>query len=263
VPNFIPFDTDKIIKNENNSWIVLTRDRPGNIASGYGGRGDTQAAAIDIVVGRQSSNPQSDSWVNPNFRTDAARIYISQKCDIDDYFGCPDGTVGNSKIKSGVGIKADGIRLVAREGIKLVTTTDVILANGKKVESVGNIDFIAGNNSDLLEPLVKGLRLGKALKLMSRRISDVVEMLNAFVTYQMAFNGSLTLHTHQCVGPWGAPTALPSMELASSATMLCLNVATTVTPSLATSKATGALWDFNNLNSIGKNFILSDNVNTT
>lgn len=263
VPNFVPFDTDNVINNENNAWIILTRDRPGNITSGYGGRGDTQAAAIDIVVGRQGSNPQSNSWTGPNFRTDAARIYISQKSDIDEYFGLTEGTVGDVRTKSAVGLKADGIRLVAREGIKLVTTTDVINSLGKKVESVGNIDLIAGNNGDLLEPLVKGRRLHAALEQMSQRIDDLIEVFNGFVTYQMAFNSAVTTHTHQCAGPWGAPTAFPSIELGISGPVAATNMATRTVPSVATMKLTTGLWNHNNLSPMGKNFILSDNVNTT
>ena len=263
VPNFVPFDTDKIVSNENNAWIVLTRDRPANITSGYGGRGDTQAAAIDIVVGRQGANPQSNSWTGPNFRTDAARIYISQKSDIDEYFGLTEGTVGDIKTKSAIGMKADGVRLIAREGIKLVTTTDVTNSLGKKVESVGNIDLIAGNNTDLLEPLVKGYRLREALEQMSQRIDELVEVLNGFVTYQMAFNSATTTHTHQCAGPWGAPTAFPSIEMATSGPIAATNMATRTVPSLAAMKMTTGLWKLNHLNPIGKNFILSDNVNTT
>ena len=263
VPNFVPFDTDNVINNENNAWIILTRDRPANITSGYGGRGDTQAAAIDIVVGRQGSNPQSNSWTGPNFRTDAARIYISQKSDIDEYFGLTDGTIGSIKTKSAVGIKADGVRLIAREGIKLVTTTDVTNSLGKKVESVGNIDLIAGNNGDLLEPLVKGYRLRTALEQLSQRIDELVEVFNGFVTYQMAFNSAIATHTHQCAGPWGAPTAFPSVELGMSAPVAAMNMSTRTVPSIAAMKVTAGLWGFNNLDPIGKNFILSDNVNTT
>ena len=263
VPNFVPFDTDNVISNENNAWIVLTRDRPANITSGYGGRGDTQAAAIDIVVGRQGSNPQSNSWTGPNFRTDAARIYISQKSDIDEYFGLTDGTIGSIKTKSAVGIKADGIRLIAREGIKLVTTTDVTNSLGKKVESVGNIDLIAGNNGDLLEPLVKGYRLQTALEQMSQRIDQLVEVMNGFITYQMALNAATVSHTHQCAGPWGAPTAFPSIELGTAGQPAMQSVSSRTVPGIAAMKANTGLWKLNNLDPIGKNFILSDNVNTT
>ena len=52
VPQFIQTESERVISNKNNAWIVLGRDRPGNRMSGYGGRGDTQAGSIDLVVGR-------------------------------------------------------------------------------------------------------------------------------------------------------------------------------------------------------------------
>ena len=261
VPNFVPFDTDEIVSNENNAWVILTRDRPGNITSGYGGRGDTQAAAIDLVVGRQGSKPQSNSWANPNFKTDAARIYISQKSDIDHYLDCPPGSMGASIAKSAVGIKADGIRLVAREGIKLVTTTDVTNSHGKKVESVGNIDLIAGQG--FLEPLVKGYKLTNALITLSHRIDQIVEVLNGYVKYQMAFNKAVTNHTHNCAGPWGAPTAWQSLELASAGGFYAQSTATRTVPSIAAMKANTGLWQSRYVYPGAPEYVLSDNVNTT
>ena len=52
---------------------------------------------------------------------DAARIYISQRADIDDYFDICDGFVGRSYSDSAIAMKADSIRVLARKGIKLVT----------------------------------------------------------------------------------------------------------------------------------------------
>jgi hypothetical protein len=37
---------------------------------------------------------------DPNFKLDAARIYMSQKTDIDANFGLADGNVGNDSAKS-------------------------------------------------------------------------------------------------------------------------------------------------------------------
>ena len=51
VPFHIPTATEEVLSNKNNAWIVLGRDRPSSRVSGYG-NGNTQAAAIDIVVGR-------------------------------------------------------------------------------------------------------------------------------------------------------------------------------------------------------------------
>jgi len=69
---------------------VLGRDRPSDRTSGYGGSGDTGASSIDIVTGRfgDKTEPLSGEqvYVDANLKRDAARIYISQRADIDDYF---------------------------------------------------------------------------------------------------------------------------------------------------------------------------------
>ena len=43
------------MEGENNSYIVLGRDRPGSIFSGLGGDGETNCGMIDLVAGRMSS----------------------------------------------------------------------------------------------------------------------------------------------------------------------------------------------------------------
>jgi len=45
--------------------------------------------------------------VDPSFSKDAARIYISQKTDIDDNFKIKQGNVGKAKARSAIGMKAD------------------------------------------------------------------------------------------------------------------------------------------------------------
>ena len=104
VPIFRKAQCEKIISQSpenpsNNCFIVLGRDRPSNLASGCGGAGYTSSGMIDLVVGRFALNSANEmkkggkpigkeEIVNPNFITDAARIYITQKSlNIDQYFG--------------------------------------------------------------------------------------------------------------------------------------------------------------------------------
>ena len=137
--------------------------------SGYGGSGDTHCASIDMVAGRMASNAASVTGdgeamsTDPNFKLDAARIYISQKTDIDTNFGITDGLVGNATAKSGIGLKADGVRIVAREGIKLVTKTDMKNSQGGAVDQISGIDLIAGNDDEELQPIPLGNNLEEAL----------------------------------------------------------------------------------------------------
>lgn len=231
----VPFlnkgDSEDIIKNKNNSWIVLGRDRPSNRASGYGGAGGTQCASIDIVAGRMSSSPdgpQQNTWVDPNFISDAARIYISQKTDIDENFNLVPGGVGLSKAKSGIGIKADAVRIIGREGIKLVTNTDKKNSQGGKIKSTFGIDLIAGNDDskqaikgslfakrvDFLQPLVKGDNLIEALIEIADQVGDLASRFDQFAQAQVRYNSALAVHTHTV--PPLPLIAVPSAELAPS-----------------------------------------------
>jgi len=148
--------------------IVLGRDRPSHCISGWGGLGAQKAAAIDLVVGRasagrQGKGPFPGSVVANNFGADAARIYISQLTNIDLNFGLARGRQDKGKplaasfARSGIGIKADHVRVIGREGIKIVTGKAQFKGFGRKGETnsrggeipvAGKIELIAGNNTE-------------------------------------------------------------------------------------------------------------------
>jgi len=261
LPKFIQSKSEKVVDN-GNSWIVLGRDRPRSLASGAGGAGKTQASSIDLVVGRMGYNPTSNAWVDPNFKTDAARIHISQRTNIDENFNLCKGTVGSPKSKSGIGIKADGVRMMGREGIKLVTSTDTIISRGTKKESVGNIDLIAGNDDTKLEPLVKGNKLIAALEALVKQVDDVTENLNSFVTFQMGYNASIAAHTHPVIC-MGGGSAVPSPTLAAAGAQMGINIGSTTGPTCVISKINNAVSELKFLNHTSEDYILSRNVNTT
>jgi len=226
VPHFIETPSEKVIKNENNAWIVLGRDRPQSIVSGYAGRGDTQAAAIDIVVGRLASieggpiavfadmsGKEQPVYCNPDYINDAARIYISQKTDVDLNFKLAAGRVGSpgfsksvwagstpnsdkSSPRSAIALKADGIRLIAREGIKLVTRTDAKNSQGSKIQGIRGIDIIAGNDDSDLQPMVKGDNLIEALEALRGNIDALNGVVDAFLNFQTKFNKAVGEHFH-------------------------------------------------------------------
>jgi hypothetical protein len=221
VPNFNQTAAETVYKGKHNSYIVMGRDRPRDIQSGYGGIGVTQCGTIDLVVGLGGAtgvevNEQNQSvYTDKSPELDSARIYISQRTDVDDNFGLPEGKVGNSTNKSAVAVKADAVRLVARDGIKLVTGTDVYDGQGVRIDIQEGIDLIAGNNDEGLQPLVKGSNLQEAL----REIIDLIADLNGAVTsmammYFYLLN-NLVLHTHITTVP-GSPTT-PSIDFAAIA----------------------------------------------
>ena len=80
VANPITAPSEKVIRGRNNTFIVLGRDRPSTLSSGYGGIGDTHAGRIDITVGMMGHRAASHNGrgealhVDPNMSKDAARI---------------------------------------------------------------------------------------------------------------------------------------------------------------------------------------------
>ncbi len=201
VPKLIQTNTEKIFEGSNNTSIVLGRDRPSTRLSGYGGAGHTQAGSIDIVAGRWGYQARSfvkdeRAYVNPSFTNDAARIYISQKTDIDKNFQLANGSVGNSVAKSGIALKADGVRVIAREGIKLITRTDSTNSQGGPVDAIRGVDLIAGNDDTNLQPQLRGNLTVQAMRELSDQMSKLNGIVDSLLTAQMQLNAELTHHTH-------------------------------------------------------------------
>lgn len=196
--------------NDNNAYIVLGRDRPSSRISGYGGEGSGQASTIDIVVGRLSPVANEDEvklYVDNNQTLDASRIYISQKTDVDINFGLVDGKVGNAKAKSAIALKADGLRFIAREGIKFVTKTDVNNSAGVEIKEHYGIDLIANNNDENLQPMLLGDNTVNMLKELVEEIDKLQNRIEFFIDEQQKFNDAVAAHTHY--SPFfGQPTTI-------------------------------------------------------
>jgi hypothetical protein len=235
VPTIELGQAEKIIKGENGSFIILGRDRPSVLKSGYGGKGATQAARIDLVAGLASSYrhkdgsrtpPNKNTIVSPSFASDAARVYISQKSDIDSYMGLAAGPRDQSIGRSTVALKADTIRMHARGDVKIVTgrarfqgfgNGGETLSTGGDNEVVGTISLIAGNYTDddtgtsfnmldpfrksngerrKLQPIPKGDNIASLLEEMIDKIaqlSSIVNQNNSNITY---LNNSMMTHVH-------------------------------------------------------------------
>ena len=262
VPNFLSTPSEKVLENSNNAFIVLGRDRPGSRLSGYGGKGDTQAGSIDIVAGRMGyearkvNERDEQLWVDPNFKKDAARIYISQKTDIDKNFGLVDGRVGHSKTKSAIALKADGVRIIAREGIKLVTRTDFKNSQGGKVGTISGIDLIAGNNDEDLQPIVKGDNMVEAMNRLTHHLDKLNGIVDAFLMTQMEFNEAVTSHFHY--SPFFAVPTTPAIDVVVPKGIKTLvNQLSKVKRSLVMHKANLATFKITYLNQAGGKYINS------
>lgn len=217
-PNYNKTDPEKVIQGKNNQLIIMGRDRPRGTDSGYGGLGNSHAGCIDIIAGmsgmmvREVDSEGEIIFTDKSPELDAARIYISQRTNIDENFNITHGKVGSPKTRSGIAIKADGVRVIARDGIKLVTGTDTYNSQGVKINVMSGIDLIAGNEESGLEPLVKGEKLLAALN----GVIDYVTQLTGIVTsLQHSYSqtlAALATHVHVATGP-AAPTS-PSPDLA-------------------------------------------------
>ena len=200
--------------NEKNAYIVIGKDRPNSKSSGYGGEGATKCATIDLVVGRIGSVTNEDEeelYVDNNYTLDAARIYISQKTDVDTNFGLVDGEVGNAKAKSAIAMKADGLRFIAREGIKLVTKTDVNNSAGVEITQHSGIDLIANNDELYLQPMVLGNHTSELMRELINNVDELQNRVQYFIDEQQKYNNKLATHTHYTTIV-GTPTT-PSVNL--------------------------------------------------
>jgi hypothetical protein len=188
--------------------IVMGQVPYATSATGYGAQG-LSADSIDIVVGRNASSyggkgPKKNSIVENNFASDAARIYITKLCDIDSAFGL----VSNPRINDGkgsvarsaIGMKADAVRVVGREGVK-ITTGKMDNARfgifgetnslGGDIGQAPKIELIAGNNYDN----VQGVGLGENIVDCFNEIIEIISQMWGSVynatKSQMEFNSVL------------------------------------------------------------------------
>jgi len=227
-PKYIKTESEHVIKGKNNSYIVMGKDRPQSIFSGYGGAGNTKSNMIDIVVGRMGYLAKSkfkdgkNAYADNNFIYDAARVYICQKTNIDTNFGLQSSPGAPTPMDEGVempraaiGMKADVIRIVGRENIRIVSGfgdgTESTMEKGRRnslggrVMDAGGIDLIANNNTNLrgvdmsadVQPLVKGNNLRECIDDLYEQIKSLSGHLSEFVVSQTKFNKQTIEHTHR------------------------------------------------------------------
>ena len=295
---------EKAIKGQNNAWIVLGRDRPGGtiprmsgvFSLGGVGRAATQSGAIDMVVGRHSASPDGidpELLIGPDMFKDAARIYITQKGDVDKQFELAKGSeILSGKRRSGAAMKADHIRLHARNHIKIVTGrakcddasgTGERNSLGGKIQKVGGIDLIAGNytgpprnrtllgwfkegaskeKENILQPLVKGDNLKDCMKDVIEAMSQIVDMVR-WNNGQISKLGLLVAKHGHIVVPPSPPIAIPSAPLAVSTVAFSAKNATQMIAKTSRQQYNFGVLKINYLIKLSPKYINSRHVNTT
>ena len=190
----------------NNHMISLIRDTPRDHGSGYGAQ--TGAGSIELVAGFSSANPSRTLTANPqggrpdsvtvvrNFKDDASRLLISQKTDVDDNFELVQGNIGFVRAKSAISMKSDSLRLIGREGIKIITGGDLKNSAGSDIRSVPRINIIGGNDDTDLQPVAKADTLNLTLQDIFDQIDKLNSVLDTFMTAQLEFNTAVMTHDH-------------------------------------------------------------------
>lgn len=283
VPAYDRSPTEKIYQGPNNSFVILGRDRPNNMYSGYGGRGATGAGRIDLIAGLNSSGEMIEGRkVNPNFALDAARIYVSQKADIDRYMGLAPTPRQAPAGRSTVGIKADTVRLHAREDIKIVTgrarfegaAEGERLSNGGKNEAPGTISLIAGNYTEeeekmsfsflnplnrlknasrKLQPIPKGDNLSNCLEEIIEAISQLSAIVGDNTSMIQKMDVALASHTH-LIAPLPVPPFAPVALAPSTYTPITAFIQAKSTTSIASRQLFNKNLETMKINYLNENF---------
>tara|TARA_R100000008_G_scaffold372_2_gene308 strand:- start:5293 stop:6294 length:1002 start_codon:yes stop_codon:yes gene_type:complete len=269
---------DESVIQHGGSYIVLGTDRPASKASGAGAEGFQGTSTIDLVVGRgagasKGAGPQEGAQLDPMMSADAARVYISQLTDIDKNFGLAGGKYGYSKKRSGIGIKADDVRIIGRTSIKIVTGRSSgftgIGADGEPNSLGGKqlpapaIELIAGDHTEprivyggianlfkevnTLQRAVLGDNLVDALKELHDAVGEIWSALYNLTLIQAGYNA---LNSVDQWRPWiaaaGPPTTVTVLDF--------------VLNSLWHTRANMLFWELNHLEPFGYLYINSSNV---
>lgn len=137
---------DHFMLGSNNTLIWMGRDRLGASPQ------TDKAGTIDIVVGRSDAAPSPD---------DKARVYVSSNTNLDQVFSLTNvGGAGEQPVNpssaqpvSHAGMVADQIRIIARNGMKIVVTGGDVTIEGANI----NIGSQASHNAvlgDMLKTLL-------------------------------------------------------------------------------------------------------------
>ena len=208
----------EVVQQNGDAYVVLGKDK----------LDETNCWSIDLVTGRggdvgqEISQLDKTKTIDRSFYLDSARVYISQRTDVDDRFGLTPLyknkkkriKEGPSKNKSAIALKADGVRLIAREGIKLITMTDETNSTNNTITGKYGIDLIAGANVDEvnydLQPLVKGDNMVEA---MSKILEHLAQLDTQFAMVDKIIGqilSAFTTHSHVSGVPVTGPPVDPN-----------------------------------------------------
>ena len=278
---------DEHVLQVDNAWLILGHDRGnGTFLSGPAGAGKPNCSAIEITVGMMSNTAKgadADYGAGPNWVADAAKLYISERSNIDHYLGIsPTDHVTPTvdfKEQSAAAMKADQVRIVGRQGVKIVTGgNDKALgigfwgernSRGGKTLTASGISLISnfqtgmetiidlGNfppvyQRDTLQPMIRGVNMIGCINDLLDELVNGFETMSKFAAAQAELNVGLISHIH--IAPWG-PTS-PSPTLAAPAIKNTLSlISDVILPNIGSLMNTGLNIRFNYLYDFSPFFI--------
>lgn len=186
-------------------------NRPNNLPPLY------QTEYSPKLKGSESKLINNDD--HPAIMMDAARIYLTQMGDIDDYFDfyMVPGIELDSSPSSGIVLKADRVRMHARRDIKIIAGGDGgygIDSNGYQISEASGIHLVAGNGriNKKQQPLVLGDNLLTCLNGLYKIVQDNLEITNKLAVTQMTLNTIVSNSIRvTCTGP-SAPDPISQVE---------------------------------------------------
>ena len=190
--------------------IVLTRDNHGHRATGLGGAGGTKCEAIDIVAGSLTCAKEikrGNTQSRANFAEDGARLYLTERGDINAYFATAKsdsaGVSADSKFKSGAALKSDHTLIIGRERVRILA--GVSKYDGGERLATGNqptkpVIEIGATSSEKHHRAVLGDNLLKYLEEMNEAISDLSKRIVDLEMDLVEYKFSMAVHQHQGAG---------------------------------------------------------------
>ena len=257
-PKFNAPENANIIQNVN-SYVVLGTDAPEGPGTGKSANG-SRCSSIDMVTGRLSSvssaAKNNNIWVNSNFKSDAARIYVSEFTDLDKAADLPVASNQPFENRSGIVAIADNVALKGRLGVKITTSPHGDHnSKGGQISSGSGIELIANSDDTDVQPIVKGDNLISALNSIYDRMNELADAIADLSSEQTKLMTALAAHTH--VGNLGAPTT-PSIDLLPTIIPSTIKVVTVGSINTLKNKLNTLMDEINYSYSLGSEYVNSD-----
>jgi hypothetical protein len=201
--------------------IILTKDNFGPETTGLGGAGGTKCEAIDIVAGQLSASEEirtSSTKSRANFAEDGARIYLTERGNINHYFATENSdpiTAISDNLKSGIGIKADHTLVIGRERVRILAGLAKFKGGERLVTGSKDVSAkieIGAITEDDYQPAVRGENLVNYLYVMKDYVDTLAAKVDSLETELALYRIALAGHVHVVVGA-GPSTPSPSAAI--------------------------------------------------